>query len=259
MSGLGQLIAQRWPEIITFVLVTGRVGGLMISAPFWGSRVVPLLVRAWVAILLALAIYPVAQPTSLPDNVAVFPLLTVLAGEILFGLILGWTAQLLFSGMRLAGQEIELKLGLGLISLADPHQGGQQGVFAAFLELLAGLIFFAMNGHHHLINALTASYSVFPLLGDKFTLRLLEGLVTSAGQIFAIALRVSAPVIIGLLLSDIVLGVLSRAIPQMNVFLVGQPVQFGFGIFLLMLSVPALVWFCARHLPELMMLPTGLR
>jgi flagellar biosynthetic protein FliR len=118
-------------------------------------------------------------------------------------------------------------------------------------------VFFALNGHHLLVQALSASYTVFPLAGEKFAARLFEGLISSGGQIFAIGLRVSAPVVIGLLLSDIVLGILSRAIPQMNIFMVAQPLQFGLAIFLLMLSLPALVWFFARQMPLLVGVPGG--
>jgi flagellar biosynthetic protein FliR len=157
--------------------------------------------------------------------------------------------------MRLAGQEMEIKSGLGLIQLIDPHEGGQSGVFSTFLELTAGLVFFALNGHHLLIRALSSSYKVFPLAGEKFVTRVLEGFVGSTGEIFAIALRISAPVVIGLILSDIVLGILSRAIPQMNVFLVAQPLQFGFGILLLMLSLPAIVWFFVRQFPLMVGVP----
>jgi len=114
-----------------------------------------------------------------------------------------------------------------------------------------------MNGHHLLIQALNSSYTVFPLAGEKFLVRVAAGLVNSAGEIFTIALRISAPVLIGLLLTDIVLGIISRAIPQMNVFMVAQPVQFGFAMLLLMLSLPALVWFITRQLPLTMGVPGG--
>jgi flagellar biosynthesis protein FliR len=257
MALLTHLISTRWPEVITFILVFGRAGGLIVGAPFWGSRVVPVLVRVWIAMLLAIATYPLVRVVSLPGGITLFSLLIALGGEILLGLLLGWTAQLLFAAMRLAGQEIETKSGLGLLQLVDPHEGGQSGVFAAFLELTAGLIFFSLNGHHLLIRALTSSYSVFPLAGEKFFARLLEGVITSAGEIFAIALRLSAPVVIGLLLSDIVLGIVSRAIPQMNVFIVAQPLQFALVVLLLLLSLPALVWFFARQLPLLVGVPGG--
>jgi flagellar biosynthetic protein FliR len=257
MTALTQLIGDHWQEVVTFMLVFGRAAGLIVSAPFWGSRVVPIVVRVWIAMLLAVATYPRVQIVFLPGGITLLSLFMNLAGETLLGLILGWMAQLMFAAMRLAGHEIEIKSGLGLIQLVDPHEGGQSGVFSAFLELMAGLVFFSMNGHHLLIQALSASYNVFPLGGEKFVTRVLEGLVRSTGEIFSIALRISAPVLVGLLLSDIVLGILARAMPQMNVFMVAQPLQFGFGMLLLMLSLPAIVWFFARQLPQTIGVPGG--
>jgi flagellar biosynthetic protein FliR len=259
MSPLAKLISEHWPEVVTFMLVFCRALGLIIAAPFWGSKVVPVVVRIWVAIVLAVSSYPLVQIASMPGGITVLTLFLKCAGEIFLGLVLGWLAQLFFVGVRLAGQEMELRSGLGLIQLFDPHEGGQSGVFAAFLEVSAGLIFFAFNGHHLLIQALTSSFIVFPLAGEKFFDRMADGLIGSAGDIFVIALRVSAPVLIGLLLSDIVLGVLSRAVPQMNVFMVAQPLQFAFCLLLLMLSLPALGWFIIHQLPLMIGVPSTVR
>ncbi|MGH7926569.1 MAG: flagellar biosynthetic protein FliR, partial [Candidatus Binatia bacterium] len=154
MTPLTHLISTGWPEAVTFMLVFGRAGGLMISAPFWGSRVVPVVVRVWIAILLAIAIYPVVRVVALGGGITILWIFFALSGEILLGLVLGWLAQLVFSAMRLAGQEIELKSGLGLIQLVNPSDGGQSGLFSTLFELLAGLLFFAMNGHHLLVQAL---------------------------------------------------------------------------------------------------------
>lgn len=258
MTSLSQLIAQYWPEVAVFIMVFGRTMGLIVGAPFWGSRVVPVPVRVWVAVLLAVAIYPMAKTSALAADLSILSLFLILTGEIFLGLMLGWLAQLFFAGMRLAGQQIEIKTGLSLIQLVDPHEGGQSGVFAAFLEVMAGIIFFALNGHHLLIQALASSYKVFPLAGEKFLPRLAAGLIGSAGEVFTIALRVCAPVLFGLLLTDIVLGIISRAIPQMNVFMVAQPLQFAFAILLLLLSMPMLVWLVARQLPLMIGVPGGL-
>jgi flagellar biosynthesis protein FliR len=257
MAPLAQLINTGWPEAVTFMLVFGRAGGLIISAPFWGSRVVPVVVRVWIAILLAIATYPMVRAAALVGGFTIISVFFALVGETLLGLVLGWLAQLMFSAMRLAGQEIELKSGLGLIQLVDPNDGGQSGLFSTLFELLAGLLFFALDGHHLLVQALWSSYNVFPLAGERFTARLLEGLISSAGEVFTIALRVSAPVVMGLLLSDIILGLISRAIPQMNVFMVAQPMQFGLALLLLFLAIPAFVWFFARHMPSMIGVPSG--
>jgi flagellar biosynthetic protein FliR len=254
---LSQWIVGHSTEVTTFMLVLGRAGGLIAGAPFWGSRMLPLPVRIWIALLLAIATFPLVQNVVLPGGITLLSVTLALVREAFLGLALGWVAQLLFAGMRLAGQAIETKSGLGFVQLVDPHEGSSTGIFSAFLEVLAGLVFFALNGHHLLIQALMASYNVFPLAGEKFAGRVLAGLIGSGGQIFAIGLRVSAPVVIGLLLSDVVLGIVSRAIPQMNVFMVAQPLQFGLAIFLLFLSLPALVWFFARQLPLMVGVPGG--
>lgn len=258
MTQLAKLIAEHWPEVVTFMLVFSRSLGLIVAAPFWGGRTVPVIVRVWIALILAAASYPAVPLTALAGGLTILTLCVSLAGEVLLGLVLGWLAQLLFAGVRLAGQEIEMRSGLALTQLIDPHEGGHSGVFAAFLEVSAGLIFFAMNGHHLLIQALSSSFTVFPLAGEKFFASMLDGLIGSAGEIFVIALRLSAPVLIGLLLSDIVLGVISRAVPQMNVFMVSQPLQFAFCVLLMMLSLPALVWFVMRRLPQMIGVPGGI-
>jgi flagellar biosynthesis protein FliR len=257
MIPLTDLISASWPEAVTFMLVLGRAAGLIVSAPFWGSRVVPVVVRIWIAILLAVATYPIVRTGVLARDITIISVFLGLVGEILLGLVLGWLAQMMFSAMRLAGHEVELKSGLGLLQLVDPNEGGQSGVFSTLFELIAGLLFFAMNGHHLLVQALWSSYKVFPLAGEKFTARVLEGLVSSAGEIFTIGLRISAPVVIGLLLSDVVLGLIGRAIPQMNVFMVAQPLQFGLALLLLSLAIPALVWFLIQHMPLLIAVPKG--
>jgi flagellar biosynthetic protein FliR len=276
MSELAQFFHARWPEMMTFVLVLGRASGLVIGAPFWGGRVMPSLVRLVVAVSLSVALYhPAKAFLSKTDDVpffrtgepTVFSLLMALGVEILLGLGLGWAAQFLLVGARLAGQVVEIRMGLGLSQLIDPHEGGQTTALSMLFELIAALVFFSIDGHLFLIQALASSYSLFPLgtvpmqpvafvqdlmlAGGTATdfarmpiLDLIDGVVGAAGAIFTIALRMSAPVVVGLLLSDIILGVISRAIPQMNIFLVSLPLQLALGILLLLLSLPVLVWFC---------------
>jgi flagellar biosynthesis protein FliR len=252
MLSLHEFISSKWPEVVTYLLVLGRTSGLVMSAPFWGSRVIPGLARAWVAVVLSAASYPFVATLAIPRGVttgsdygAVLFVVLALAGEILLGVGIGWAAQMLFAGLRLAAQELEMKMGLSLAQMIDPQWGDRGSTLGGIFELVAVLVFFSMNGHRLLIEALHSSYAVFPLGGPKLEFgRLLAG---SAGQIFSIAVKVSAPVVVGLLMSDIILGVISRAMPQMNVFSVSMPLQLALGMLLLFLSVPALVWFCADY------------
>jgi flagellar biosynthesis protein FliR len=255
MLSLHQFISSRWPEVVTFLLVLGRTSGLVMSAPFWGSRIIPGLARAWVAVVLSAASYPFVATVAVPqgaaagtDYGAILFVLLALAGEVLLGIGIGWAAQMLFAGLRLAAHELEMKMGLSMAQMIDPQWGDRSSSLGGIFELVAVLVFFSLNGHRLLIEALHSSYAVFPLAGPKLEFgRMLAG---SAGEIFSIALRVSAPVVIGLFMSDIVLGVVSRAMPQMNVFSVSMPLQLALGMLLLFLSMPALVWFCADYLGD---------
>ncbi len=253
MSTLGIFFNTHWPQVIVYLLVLARISGLLIRAPFWGGAVVPRLVRVFMAVSLSAALFPVvAEPRpELLDASQSAPsllfLLSALLGEVLLGLAFGWSAQIVFAGMRYAGQQMELKMGMAVAKMVDPMSGGQRGIIASFLDLLAALVFFALNGHVLLLQALVSSYGLFPLGGEKPLL--MYGLVAAASEIFSIALRVSAPVVVGLLLTDMVLGVMSRAVPQMNVFFVGLPLQLGFGLLLLFLAIPTIVWFFV-HLME---------
>ena len=262
MNELNQFIVNHWTEVVTFLLVLGRTSGLVVGAPFWGGASSPRLVRVVLAIGLGVAVHPFALSSVGVEQLelSLLSLLLALGREALFGLALGWMSQLLFAGMRLAGQQMEMKMGLGLTQLVDPHDGGQTSLMSALLDLLASLVFLAVNGHQLLIQALVSSYRLFPLPGggapgsvssSVSVMEVLRILIGAAGEIFPIALRVSAPVVVGLLLADVVLGIASRMVPQLNLFAVILPVQFAFGVLLLFLAVPFLVWFCADQLSTL--------
>ena len=264
MNELDRLIVTHWTDVVTFLLVLGRTSGVVLGSPFWGGASSPKLVRVVLTVGLGVAVFPFALPTlgsAEQANFSLLSLLLALGREVLIGLSAGWMAQLLFAGMRMAGQQIESKLGLGLTQLVDPHDGGQTSLMPALMDLLASLVFFAVNGHHLLIRALVSSYRLFPLSrggspeaaifgavpGGTLT-DLLRLLVGSAGEIFPLALRVSAPIVIGSLLADVVLGVISRMVPQLNLFAVILPAQFAFGLLLFLLALPLLVWFCVDQL-----------
>lgn len=249
MSELAQLIGTRWPELIPFLLVLGRTSGLMTSAPFWGGKTAPGLVRVVVIAAISAAIYPfVSISTPLPKSPNVVFLVIALVREVFVGLLLGWTAQLLFVGMRLAGQLIELKMGLGLAQLIDPSEGGQTSFFSILFDLIAMMVFLSLNGHHLLIQALISSYRLLPLADNHLSLVLVQEMVSAAGTIFTIAVQVSAPVIVGLLLSDFALAIMARAVPHLNIFLIAPPLQLVFGMLLFLVSLPAVVWFCVNYL-----------
>ncbi len=253
MLDLTRFLSARWPEAVTFLMVLARTGGLMVSAPFWGGRVVPGLIKAVFSVGISVAIYPLVKTAHLPAGeitgaASLLGLLLAVGGEILVGIALGWSAQIFFSGMRLAGQQIETRMGLSLASLIDPQGGAPSALFSVLLELTATLVFLALNGHYLLVRALASSYSFFPLAGAKTAV--VSVLVSAAAGIFSIGFQVSAPIMVGLVLSDIVLGIVNRVVPQMNVFVVALPLQFLFGMLLLVFSLPVIGWLLMDRIAD---------
>jgi flagellar biosynthesis protein FliR len=148
MEGFSQFIVTHWPQVLTFLFVLGRTSGLVISAPFWGGATVPRLVRIVIIVAISAAVFPAMHGAmALPEHTkaSLLSFLLLLGRELLVGLALGWIAQLLFVGLRLAGQQMEMKMGLGLTQLVDPTEGDHTSLLPAFLDLMAALVFLAVN------------------------------------------------------------------------------------------------------------------
>src|SRR5215813_5448486 len=127
MHELEKFLLDHWTDIAPFLLVLGRTSALVIGAPFWGGPSSPKIIRVVVAVGLSVAIYPFVplQAAAGQEPPSLIILLLALGREVLIGLAIGWTAQLLFAAMRLAGQLVEVKMGIGLTQLIDPQEGGQ--------------------------------------------------------------------------------------------------------------------------------------
>jgi len=225
------------PDPVLLLLVLARVAGLLVAAPILGHLLLPRLVRAGLAIVLALALAPVvAAPTTLPTTL--LALIGALAVETAFGLLLGFIAELVFAGVQLGAQLAGMQIGFGLDNLIDPGNNSQSTVVAHWYRLLALLVFLALDVHHLLLEALIASFqSAAP--GSLAAGRIrVEGVLAAAGDVFSLGVRIAAPVLIALLLTNAVLGVIARTIPQVNVFVVGFPLNVGVGLVVMGAALP---------------------
>ena len=224
------------PDPTTFLLVLARFAGLVVAAPLLGHALVPVRVRAGLAAVLAVAIAPalpaVPEPATLPA------LAGALAVESALGTLLGLVAQFIVAGVELGGQLAGIQMGFGIASLIDPQANAQVTVVAQWQQLLALLVFLVLDIHHLLLRALLESFRSAPPGGLVLTGIGLGGAVTLAGELFTLGVRVAAPVLVALLLTNAALGVLARTIPQLNVFVVGFPVNVGVGLVVLGVSLP---------------------
>jgi len=175
------------------------------------------------------------------DLTAFGPVLAMLLQEMFVGAVLGLTARLTISALQVAGSVIAQQLGLGFVTAVDPTQG-QQGVLVGnFLTILGITLVFATDLHHLVIGALDDSYSLFqpgeiPLLGDVAALT-----TRTVATAFSIGIQLSAPFVVFGLLFNLGLGVLSRLMPQMQVFFVGLPMSILVGFLILLLVLGAMM------------------
>ena len=209
-----------------FMLVFARIGTMVMLLPGLGEMMLPRRVRLTLALVLTAVLLPFHRSAYDVDLRTFAPVLTMLAQEVFIGVVLGLTARLMISALQVAGFVMAQPLGLGFVTAVDPTQGGQQGVILAnFLTILGVTMIFAADLHHLVIAALNDSYRLFrpgemPLLGDVAALT-----TQTMALAFKIGIQLSAPFLVFGLLFNLGLGVLSRLMPQMQVFFVGIPLQ----------------------------------
>src|SRR5579862_1134877 len=218
-----------------FLLVFARTGTMLILLPGLGEQNISARIRLTIAMVLAAVLLPLHRAAYQIDTSALGPVIVMLAEEIIVGVVLGLTARLTVSALEVAGSVIAQQLGLGFVTAVDPTQGEQGMLVGNFLTMLGVTLLFATDMHHLVIAALNDSYTLFepgevPAVGD------VAALVTkTVSGAFRIGIQLSAPFLAFGLLFNVGLGVLSRLMPQMQVFFVALPASIMIGLLFLLL------------------------
>lgn len=217
-----------------------RVMAWLTADPVLGNRTVPMRLRIGLAIAISVVIAPMIGP--LPDvDVASAMGLAILAQQVLIGLCLGFAVRIVFAAVEAAGQLAGLQMGLGFATFFDPQTSAQVPVVGQYLGLVATLVFLSLNGHAMLIGALAESFRLLPVGLPGLSSSGLGAYAAYGGQVFALGLALSMPVIAALLIANLGIGIISRAAPQMNIFAVGFPFTLLVGMAALYLTLPYFV------------------
>lgn len=224
---------ERWPA---FTLITARLTGLMLTAPGWSGTAIPRSVRAAATVVLAVLLLPSAPVVPLPEQVLDLPL--PMAAEVAIGMVIGLTAGVLMQAVALAGEVLSMQMGLSIAPSFAPVPEMQVSGIAPISSLLAVLLYLGLGGHLMLLRALADSLQVLPPgSGIDFGAGQ-EVSIALAGQLFSCAVSAAAPVMVALLLTNVALAILSRAVPQMNAMMVSFPLTIGVGLFMFAVSLP---------------------
>ncbi len=228
-------------QFLVFLLVLTRVSGLMLLTPVWGARVVPPRVRALLALALALIISPLVAdaPQTIPGDL--LHLFVQLGCEFCIGLSLGLAVTIYFSGLELAGQVMGQMSGMSLAEVASPMFDANSPVFTEFLNILMVSVFVIGGGHHYMLDALLQGFQHFPPGVASLPPTLVAALTEIATHAFTTGLQLAAPMMLALLLAVVIMGLLSRTLPQLNILALGFSVNATVVIGALLLSIGVLV------------------
>jgi len=224
--------------LLIFLLLMVRLGAMVLTLPLLGSRQVPAQLKVLFICMLSVGFYPLiqAQHVVLPQRLGHLGLIVV--GEMLIGLTIGFVAQVLFAGIQFGGEIMSQQMGLNLATIFDPHNAQQVSLVTHFQYILATLVFLSGSTHHWFIVAMAESLHSIPLGGFIASGAVLPALLSLLGKACVIAIQLAAPVSIALLLAMLALGVMSRLVPQMNVFVLSFLITFGLGLLVLGLALP---------------------
>lgn len=217
-----------------------RILALVSSAPVLGNPSIPIRVKIGLAVLLTLVMSPIlgGMPTVEPGSAIG---LLILAQQIVIGVAIGFTMRIIFTAVEMAGNISSMQMGLGFATFFDPQNAAQTPVVGTFLGLLATLLFLALNGHLYLIEALAQSFQALPVEPQPFSAAGWRVLAGWGGEIFLAGLLLSMPIMAALLITNLALGIMTRAAPQLNVFSVGFPITLAAGFVVLAIALPYFV------------------
>ena len=227
-----------------FLLLLTRVSGIFMLAPFFGSLNIPPYIRAGAALAISVVLFPVVDQSALIKAPAAVPVyvLAVLT-ELFVGWLIGFVAYISFSAIHMAGKIMDMQVGFSIVNVMDPTSGQQIPLIGSFLYNLGLIVFLVTNGHHMIIAALFESFRVVPLLGMTANPDLTMLMVNFTAGIFSTGMKIAMPVTFAILLTNVALGVLARTMPQLNIFVVGVPMQIIVGLFVLSILVPFYIIF----------------
>jgi len=225
-------------QIETFLLIFIRVGAIIFSVPLFSSNDIPKMVKAGLSICIAWIIFPAVFVPRELHSFNIFQFLPSVAAEVLIGILIGLTARIVFEGIQLGGQLVGHQMGFGIANVLDPVSGANFSIISQVQNIIATLIFIALNMHHWFIKAIALSFTKIPLLHCFVGPKLVNEILGLGSTIFIVGIKVSAPIMAVVLFSEVAFGLLNKAAPLMHIFILSFPLKIASGLFILGITLP---------------------
>jgi|TARA_B110000971_G_scaffold17949_1_gene16478 flagellar biosynthetic protein FliR len=214
-----------------------RIGAMLMSMPVLGTRMVPKRIKIIATLTISVFVLPLLPAVPEVEALSLAGLF-ISVQQILIGFAMGFTLQLVFGSLMIAGEVIAMSMGLGFASMIDPNNGVSVPVIAQLMVIIGTLLFLALGGHLMLIQLVVNSFQTLPISPTGIERESFWAIASWGSQMFIGAIWVAIPAIISMLVVTICLGVMTRASPQLNIFSVGFPITMFLGFVILMLILP---------------------
>jgi flagellar biosynthetic protein FliR len=240
MSGAGvfDLFGLSEARLETLLLVAIRVTIMLGLVPIFSATQIPITVRLGLGFLLAFVIAQNVPTLAAPLTLG--PFVVAILMQAFIGLVFGFVAFLVFTGIQFAGAILDIQVGFGAVSVLNPTTSQQVTILGEFEIALATLIYLVTDSHHQLLAGIAGSFSILPLPWAGIDALLMPSVVTFFTEALFIVLRIAGPVAMVLFITSVTLGLMSRVAPQMNVFSVGLPLQMLVGLSMIVITLPLL-------------------
>lgn len=225
-------------DFTLLLLIFVRISSAFVATPIYSHSSIPGQVKVFISFIIAFVVFSISDSSSIAVDFNVWWLFSMAIKEIVVGLIIGFTLNLVFFGFSFAGTFIGFDMGLAMAQVMNPVEKTSGNVIGQVIYFMALMIFFMMNGHQYVIRALTFSFQLIPLGEFKATEALFTIMIKYSSAVFIIAVKIASPILVSFFLVHVAEGILAKMIPQMQVFFVTQPLKIGIGFLLLMAILP---------------------
>jgi flagellar biosynthetic protein FliR len=228
-------------EVDVFLLILLRMGGFVAATPLFSNRSLPNILKIFLTVILSLSVYFYAFSTVQTPEIEPLTYLTFILRETLLGLVMGFITQIVFTSVQIAGQFVDFQIGFSMSATYNPMSGTSQALMGRLYSVTALALVFATDAHHLVIRAMFKSFERIPLgmvVTERISVPWMTGLVST---FFSIALQIAVPVLLVMIMTDLVLGLVSRTVPSLNVLMLGMPLKIMVGMILSMAALPALI------------------
>jgi len=223
-------------SFVFYFLIFIRISGIIFTAPFFGSTIIDNRVKIFFSLILAILVYHLVPVVNF-TNINTVLLLLIIIKELLIGIMIGMIGRFLFVGVQFGGQIIGFQMGFGVVNVLDPQTNSQVSIIAQFQNIVMILIFLSIGGHRLIIQSLVQCVQVVPIGSFVIPNGSYIFIVKLFSQIFIIALKIIAPVFVTLIITHVVMGIIARLVPQINILIVGFPIQIAAGLIVVIFSM----------------------